>query len=173
MLSGVYAGIIDVYLSFQSAWLKEFPPWIWQMCISCSFVAVAAVPDGSWDFSSVKSDKLNNESWVVTLSSVFSLTPKSLWLSYSQPTSHHTRMTAVAVLETVVTVGVTVGVTVVALAVGIARIHRWADGLELQFVKGNFVCQPYADAKKSPIFFPCEWWRDVIWAGRKGWWLAR
>jgi len=33
-------------------------------------------------------------------------------------------MTAVAVLETVVTVGVTVGVTVVALAVGIARIHR-------------------------------------------------
>lgn len=85
-----------------------------------------------------------------------SLTPKSLWLSYSQPTSHHTRMTAVAVLETVVTVGVTVGVTVVALAVGIARIHRRADGLELQFVKGNFVCQPYVHAKKSPIFFPCE-----------------
>ena len=61
-----------------------------------------------------------------------------------------------AVLETVVTVGVTVGVTVVALAVGIARIHRWADGLELQFVKGNFVCQAYVHAKKSPIFFPCE-----------------
>ena len=98
------------------------------------YFTIAAVPDGSWEFSNVSSGKLSGNPSFPTNTSPH------------QEVGHGDRG------------GIEAGSSSVRMRSDGHQswwCHQWARIYELQFVKGNYVCQPYAHCfccKKCPIF---------------------